>query len=334
MSIGDHRSGTIPLEYGVPQGSVLGPLLFIIYTTPLTELIQRHSVLHEMYADDTQMISSRKPEEFSILNASLNNCVREIGAWMRENKLKLNEDKTEAVLFSYKLPSNADAIAELPVSMHMNDVNIQFSDSALDLGFTIDKDLDMKQHILRVRKLAYAQIRQISSIRPFLTEEATKKLVCACILSRLDYCNALLVGLPDSTISMLQLVQNDAARLVVRVRRNHHATEILKKLHWLPIKQRIKFKICCILYNIYAGDAPPYLNDRVARYEPERVLRSATEHKFSKAPRYNREDHGGRTLPVLADKYWNKLPSALRLSPSLQTFKTRLKTHLFDEAFS
>jgi hypothetical protein len=334
VHIGDLRSPSVGLDFGVPQGSVLGPVLFIIYTTPLTKVIEKFSVHHEMFADDTQLMRAEDPERFENLIETLDNCVCDVAGWMNENKLKLNPKKTEAVLFKHTIPSNADKIALLPKSMVLNSVDIPLSNGSLNLGFWFDEDLSMKQHVKNIRKQAYAQIRRISSIRQFLTEDATKKLVCACVLSKLDYCNSLLVGCSKSTLNGLQLVQNDAARLVYRARRTQHVTPFLRDLHWLPVEQRLKYKICCIFYNIFADNAPKYLSNRVSKYVPQRSLRSANEHKFEKAPRYTREDHGGRSLPVLADKIWNKLPRYLRMSPSVESFKANLKTYLFDEAYN
>ena len=327
------QSPTVPLDFGVPQGSVLGPILFIMYTTPLTRLIESHSVRHEIFADDTQLPHSSYPGSFHYLVESLSDCVRDVSVWMDENMLKLNPDKTEAVLFSHELPSNADLISDLPSSISLSDAEIPFDETSLSLGFLFDSELNMKAQVASIRKKAYLQIRRISSIRPFLSEDATKKLVTACILSRLDYCNALLVDYPKSIIDSLQLVQNDAARLVFRQRRSQHVTPLLRQLHWLPIEQRLKYKICCIFYNIYDGTAPSYLSNRLNRYVPARALRSVTEKKFDKAPRFTREIHGGRTLAVLADRHWNTLPRNLRASPSLESFKSNLKTYLFREAF-
>ena len=197
----------------------------------------------------------------------------------------------------------------------------------------LDNNLSMDKQILSIRKKSYAQIRRISSIRQFLTEDATKKLISACVLSQLDYCNALLADYPKTSLNALQLVQNDAARLVFRARRTQHVSPLLQQLHWLPIEKRVKYKICCILYNIYNQTAPSYLCDRVRIYKPNRELRSATEPKFDKAPKFNREGHGGHSVPVLADRHWNNLPLAIRQSPSISSFKQKLKTYLFDQAF-
>ncbi|KAK7092477.1 hypothetical protein V1264_008215 [Littorina saxatilis] len=331
--IDGQQSAETSLVFGVPQGCVLGPVLFIMYTAPLTTLIENHCVLHEIFADDTQINHSASHDKYPDLVLSLQECVRDVGAWMEENKLKLNDDKTEAMRFSYSTPTHAKSISELPQAISLNNIDIKFSDTSRDLGVFFDKDLSMKQHVVQTCKAARMEIRRIGSIRQYLTEDATKRLVCSGILSRLDNCNSLLAECPKSVTKPLQLVQNAAARLVFRTHMKQSVTPLLKQLHWLPVEQRIKYKICCIFYQIAAGTAPQYLSDLVQKNNPERVVRSASQNKFVKAPKYQRDDHGGRCLSVAADHIWNKLPLSLRLSPSLPSSKANLKTHLFRETF-
>ena len=132
----------------------------------------------------------------------------------------------------------------LPDSITLGSHNIPFSDSARNLGFILDSKLSMKKHIIKICQTAYFELKRISSIRRFLTEDATKTLVTSYILSRLDYCNCLLMGTPNSVIQPLQKIQNFAARLVLLAPRHHHATPLLEKLHWLPISEHIKSLVC------------------------------------------------------------------------------------------
>ena len=131
---------------------------------------------------------------------------------MRENQLKLNDDKTEAFLFSFS-SSLKPSTGPLPDSITLGSHNFPFSNSARNLGFILDSKLSMKKHVIKICQTAYFELKRISSICRFLTEDASKTLVTSYILSWLDYCNCLLMGTPDSVIQPLQTIQNFAARL-------------------------------------------------------------------------------------------------------------------------
>ena len=152
------------------------------------------------------------------------------------------------------------------------------------------------------------------------------------VMSWLDYYYAVLYGLPDAQLQKLQLVQNAAARLVTETHRREHITPVLFALHWLPIRQRIQFKLLLLVYRCIHQLAPAYLMDLVVPYVPARSLRSA-EQNFLTVKRYNLERFGRRSFSVAGPSLWNALPSAIRNSMSLSAFRSSLKTHLFLEAF-
>ena len=133
------------------------------------------------------------------------------------------------------------SIVSLPDSITLGSHNIPSSDSARNLGFILDLKLSMKKHVIKICQTAYFEFKRISSIPRFLTEDTTKTLVTSYILSRLDCCNCLLMGTPNSVIQPLQKIQNFAARLVLLNFGTpyHHSTPLLEKLHWLPISERI-----------------------------------------------------------------------------------------------
>ena len=172
-SVNNSSSSPSQLMYGVPQGSVLGPILFVLYTTPLSDIIANHSVNHQLFADDTQLQKSAPLNEVTNLTKELNACTDNIKTWMTENQLKLNDDKTEALLFPFS-SSLKPSTVPLPDSITLRSHNIPFSDSARNLGFILDSKLSMKKHIIKICQTAYFELKRISSIRRFLTEDATK----------------------------------------------------------------------------------------------------------------------------------------------------------------
>ncbi len=158
-----------------------------------------------------------------------------------------------------------------------------------------------------------------------------EKLVHAFMTSRLDYCNALLGGCPASSINKLQIVQYAAARVLTRSRKYDHITPILQSLHWLPIKFR--YKILLLAYKALNGLPPAYLTSLLSRYNPTRSLRSQNSGLLV-VPRIAKSTKGGRAFSYLAPKLWNSLPDNVRGSDTLSLFKSRLKTHLFSQAFA
>ena len=138
----------------------------------------------------------------------------------------------------------------LPSSVTVGTHQIAFSDKVRNLGFIPDFNLTMKQHVKR-----------ISSISIYLTEDATKKLVTSCVLSRVDNCNSLLMGTPNSVIQPMQNVQNAAARLILRAPCHQHCTPLLQQLHWLPISERIKYKTAvCVTTQLLVPPPLTFLN--------------------------------------------------------------------------
>ena len=231
-----------------------GPILFVLYTTPLSTVIERHSILHHSYADDTQLQNSATPDRLPNLIDSMRLCIDDIKDWMTDNKLKLNDDKTEVMIISSSRMSTALSI---PESFVIGNGSVPFSDTVKNLGVTLDCHLSLKTHVLNLVRTANFELRRISSIRRLLTTEATATLVSAFILSRLDYCNSLLSGCPRSLILRLQKVQNNAARLILGISKREHISPHLASLHWLPIDSRIKYKLACICYNCMSTNSPP-----------------------------------------------------------------------------
>ena len=172
----------------------------------------------------------------------------------------------------------------------------------------------------------------MSSIRHYLTLDATKTLVSTSILSRLDYCNSLLIGCPQTLLKPLQ-VQNSAAKLIYKAKGSTHCTPLLLELHWLPIAQRTKYKAACLCYHVITGTAPRYLSEIFEIYTPSRSLRSAADDRMFRVPKYKRKKHGGRAFSSSAVQTWNLLPHHVRHSPSLPSFKVKLKTFLFQQHF-
>ena len=189
----------------------------------------------------------------------------------------------------------------------------------------------MKAQVKKMCQTAYFHIRNINSIRRLLSHEAAATLVHAFITSRLDDGNSLLYGINDCLLKKLQLIQNTAARVLSKTRKYDHITPVLKKLHWLPVKQRIEYKILLLTWKSLNGISPAYLSDLITHYTPNRELRSSDK-RLLYIPRTNTSS-GDRAFSISAPCLWNSLPETIRKANSLDKFKSLLKTHLFECAF-
>lgn len=319
-------SKKIPLQYGVPQGSVLGPVLYTMYTQPLGDVIKESNLNYHMYADDTQLYQSAYVDQIDTLAGNVESCIENIYVWMSANKLKMNDEKTEIIPCATK-PKLKTLQAD---HLNLNNTRIEFSFKAKNLGLNLDSALSMEVHVNHLCKVLNFELRKLSQIRQYLDINATKTLASAFILSRLDYCNSMFAGLPQERLQKLQLIQNRAARLVLKEPKRAHVTPMLRRLHWLPVNARIEYRLATICFQcMHCCEYPSYLKDLVSFYQPPRELRSRNLNLLC-IPK-TRISHGCRAFSFAGPHVWNELPVNLRALDSFDSFKRQLKSHLFSK---
>ena len=189
---------------------------------------------------------------------------------------------------------------------------------------------------MKTASSCFAVLRQLRSIRRSVPSSVFQSLVASLVLTRLDYGNSTLAGIPAYLLRRLQSVMNAAARLIFLTSRFHHVTPLLRQLHWLKAKERINFKLAVLVFKCLHGLAPRYLADELVRpgvIMARRRLRSASLPSLI-VRRTRLSTVGDRAFPVAAARVWNSLPQHAISAPSLTVFKSRLKTRLFSLSFS
>jgi len=234
VQLGQFSSSVAPLTCGGPQGSVLVPLLFSLYMLTVGLIFMKHGIPFHCFADDVQVYFPLKAPSKESLHAVFN-CMTDIKTWMDLNFLKLNENKTEIVLFG-----RPDLVQILASSL--GPLAPYIGSQARNLGVIINGAFKLDKQVSSVVMASFFQLRLLAKVQPYLRRADLEKVMHAFISLCLHYYNSLYVGIGQLELNRLQLVQNAAARLLTGTKKHGHITLVLSSLHWLPVRYRIDFK--------------------------------------------------------------------------------------------
>jgi len=322
VRVGDCLSDCLVVDFGVAQGSVLGPLLFNMYCSSINEIFSHCGFESMGYADDN--IGVRIFPAFaslSVFNDIVPNCLQSIKNWADRHFLKLNADKTKLMVFG-----NSSFMSDFNLlTFHSFDGSIiPISKEIKLLGVTLDSTLSLDCYVSEIISAVNLTLKNIKSIRKCLTKDAVETLIHSLITSKLDACNSLFIGLSKKNLCKLQLLQNAAIRCVMNIPPHSSVSQYYTELHWLHVEKRIYFKFITIIFKCLNNLAPFQLVSKLKLTCPFQMLLSSNDF----VPSMN---WGKRSFTYMAPRCWNALPIELRIISSLELFKGRLKSYLFTD---
>ena len=324
IKVGNEESYEIIIKFGVPQGSVLGPVLFNIYIRSLYNTAHAQNFLIHGYADDHQLYKSfDTKEEHVMLVSEVPKCFQEIKKWMREHYLQLNPGKTEILVFG-----SPAVLQELSIKgVFINaETCVRLSPVAKNLGFRLDNQLSFREQIQQLKSSCYLKLRDLAKMKSFLTTKQMSILVQAIIISSLDYCNSLYYGCTNAVLTQLQNIQNRACRLIFGLKKRDSVQDKLKNLHWLKVRERIEFKLYLLTFKAVNGIGPSHLSDIIT------FVNDSSRRRSSLHISVRSHSSHPRAFQTVAPKLWNQLPIEISSCPDIALFKRMLKTHLFKKS--
>ena len=325
VRINNTESYEIIIKFGVPQGSVLGPVLFNIYIRSLYRTVQNLKFSIQGYADDNNVYKSFKPfDQYPILVQEIPACSQQISVWMKLYCLHINPGKTDIIVFG-----SQQVLNELKIkgTFLQDNICIRFSSVVKNLGFRLDESLTFRNQVTHIKSTCFTKLRSLARIRSFLNTKQMTTLVQAVIILSLDYCNSLYFGCAKSLINQLQTIQNRGCRLIFGLSKRDNVTEKMKSLHWLRIEERIIYKVLLLVFKCVHGTAPLYLIELLSFNNVN------SQRKKSLHIAMNELSHP-RAFQTYAPKLWHQLPDCVKSSSTVDTFKSNLKTYLFRKSYN
>jgi hypothetical protein len=329
---GSSISRSMPITHGVPQGSVLGPLLFILYTSDLTQAVQQHGLNLHMYADDIQIYGFCPPSKKNELTTQLEACLDSLSGWFHSNRLQLNCSKTEFMWCASSQRLRSIALEPIRIGSQLSHPVSQVK----CLGVIFDSKVSFAPQVSKTVSSCFAVLRQIRSVRSSLTPRLLITLIESLVLSRLDYCLPMLYGTPSSLLQQLQSVLHASARTIFGATKYCSISRLLRELRWLPIQGRVSLRLAIITHQCLSGAAPAYLANELHLIStaPNRIrLRSSSTLNLV-VPFSRRSTFGERSFPASAARVWNALPDDIQAEKNLQRFKRLAKEHFLKIYFS
>lgn len=308
----------------MPQGSVLGPILFSIYLLPVIDLLEEQNIDHSFYADDGQLLFEIKGNSNDHIFQDITQVLIKIKEKFSQLKLMLNSSKTVALLIKGKRNQR-----DYP-SFIQFDSQVLFSDKAKILGVQFDHNITFENHVQNTVKACLFHLRRLYAIRNYLSFELRRDHARTFVVQRLDYCNSLMANIQKKHICKLQRIFNSAVRFVFGLPYGTSTSGYAKDLHWLPVVERVNFKLACFAFKTLRGSlCPSYSEELILQHVYVDERKGVVKFRL---PRTNTLS-GNRAFSYAVPHVWNSLPSFVTSCSDYLTFRRYLKSFLFARSY-
>ena len=321
VKLEDTISSPQKVNFGVPQGSVLGPVLFNIYVNDLVTFLRNCFIVQ--YADDTQILLESKIEDLEDLIKRAEDILMQAKIYFLENGLLLNEKKTQCIFIG----------ARYFVNKINDNIQINFGGNLLkpmenvkNLGVYFDQFMSFESHIEHVCKKVMGVLIYLNRIKQIFEPQTRIIVVQSLALSLINYCFIVWGSTSNVHLSKIQKLQNFAARVADgKARKFDHITPYLNDLGWLRVKEKYEYEVCCFVFKTVRKYLPEWLYNFVT---VNAITGLATRHSNDLSSRRALTDTGSRDIRIRGPRLWNRLPLAIKNSGSLASFKNNLKKNI------
>ena len=324
--LGDKQSSVAIACHGIPQGSILGPLLFIVFISDLLLYVTSSRI--DLYADDTTLTSSTNYSCIGRLEGTLNLSIAKIVDWAASHKLPINDGKTKAMLITGKrLPSKINE----EMTLTIKGTELELVPSAKLLGLEIDSELSFTSHVEKLCKKLSQRIGVLKKIRSCLPTKQRLLYYNTMIRSVLHYVSSIWTSCDKENLSRVFKLQKRAARVISDANNQASSVRLFNSLQWLPFYEEVKIAKCCVAYKRIKGEVPLYIEDSLRLNSQQHSCVTRYSNINFICPKFNQVTEVGRSFAVFTCQLWNSLSLDLRNVVSLESFKNNYRNILFKE---